>query len=77
MMEAEYIAASETTKEVVWIRNFISELGVVPCVSSPMDVYRDNSEATAQAKEPRAQKKAKHVLRRVTITSAKSLVEVM
>jgi hypothetical protein len=30
MTEAEYIAASEATKKVFWIRNFVSELGVVP-----------------------------------------------
>jgi hypothetical protein len=32
-MKAEYIAASEAAKEAVWIRNFISELGIVPSVS--------------------------------------------
>jgi hypothetical protein len=37
-MEVEYIAASETAKEAVWIRNFVSELGVVPSVSSHMDL---------------------------------------
>jgi hypothetical protein len=63
MMEAEYIAASEATKKVVWIRNFISELSVVPSLFSPMDLYCDNSGAIAQAKEPRAHKRAKHVLR--------------
>jgi hypothetical protein len=61
-MEAKYIVASEATKEVVWIRNFISELGVVPSASSPMDLYCDNSRAIAQAKEPRSHKKSKHVL---------------
>jgi hypothetical protein len=63
-METEYIVASETTKEAIWIRNFVSELGVVPSASSPMDLYCDNSGAIAQAKEPRAHKRAKHVLRR-------------
>ena len=29
-MEAEYIAASETAKDVVWLRNFLMDLGVVP-----------------------------------------------
>jgi hypothetical protein len=62
MTEAEYIAASEAAKEAVWIRNFVSELGVVPSASSPMDLYCDNSGATVQAKEPRAHKRAKHVL---------------
>ena len=62
--EAEYIAASEAAKEAVWIRNFVSELGVVPSASSPMDLYCDNSGAIAQAKEPRSHKKAIHLLRR-------------
>jgi hypothetical protein len=56
--------AYEATKEVVWIRNFVSELGVVPSASSPMDLYYDNSGAIAQAKEPRAHKRVKHGLRR-------------
>jgi hypothetical protein len=47
MIEAKYIATSEATKKTVWIRNFVSELGVVPSVSSPMDLYCDNSEAIA------------------------------
>jgi hypothetical protein len=33
MTEVEYIAASKATKEAVWIRNFVSELGVVPSAS--------------------------------------------
>jgi hypothetical protein len=53
MMKAEYIAASEATMEAVWIRNFISELGVVLSASSPMDLYCDNSGAITQEKEPR------------------------
>jgi hypothetical protein len=63
-MEAEYIATSQAAKEAVWIRNFISELGVVPSASSPVDLYCDNSGAIVQAMEPRAHKRAKHVLRR-------------
>jgi hypothetical protein len=63
-METEYIGAYEAAKEAVWIRNFISELGVVPSASSFMDLYCDNSGAIAKAKEPRAHKRAKHVLRR-------------
>jgi hypothetical protein len=49
MMKAEYIAASEATKEAVWIRNFVSELGVVPSVSRHIDLYCHNSGAIAQA----------------------------
>jgi hypothetical protein len=60
--EAKYIAAFDTAKDVVWIRNFVSELGVVPSASRPMDLYCDNCGVTAQAKEPRSHKKSKHVL---------------
>jgi hypothetical protein len=30
MTEVEYIVVSEAAKKVVWIRNFVSELSVVP-----------------------------------------------
>jgi hypothetical protein len=61
-MEPKYIDASKAVKKVVWIRNFVFELGVVPSASSPMDLYCDNSGAIAQAKDPGAHKRAKHVL---------------
>jgi hypothetical protein len=61
--EAEYIAASEAAKEDVWIRKFVSELGVVPSATSPLDLYCDNSGAIALAKEPRSHKKSRHILR--------------
>jgi hypothetical protein len=62
IIKAEYIAASEDAKEVVWIIIFVSELSVVPSASNPMDLYCDNSGAIVQAKEPRAHKRAKYVL---------------
>jgi hypothetical protein len=51
--EAEYITASKAAKEGVWIRKFLSELGVCPSVSSPLYLYCDNNGAIAQTKEPR------------------------
>ena len=60
--EAEYIAASEAAKEGCWIKKFISELGVVPSIESPIDLYCDNNGAIAQAKEPRSHQRSKHVL---------------
>ena len=62
--EAEYIAASEAAKEAVWIKKFITELGVVPSIVSPIPLYCDNNGAIAQAKEPRSHQRSKHVLRR-------------
>ncbi|KAJ9542828.1 LOW QUALITY PROTEIN: hypothetical protein OSB04_029334 [Centaurea solstitialis] len=60
--EAEYIAASDAAKEAVWLRNFISDLRVVANISRPVNIYRDNSGAVAQAKEPREYHKSRHVL---------------
>ena len=37
--EAEYIAASDASKEAVWIQNFVFKLGVVPSITNPVDVY--------------------------------------
>ena len=60
--EAEYIAASEAAKEVVWIRQFIAELGVVPSTSKAIDLYQHG--AIAQAKEPSSSSRFRHVLRK-------------
>jgi hypothetical protein len=60
--EVEYIAASESTKEGVWIRKFLIELRVFPNASSPLNLYCDNNGAIVQAKEPRNHQKSKHVL---------------
>jgi hypothetical protein len=62
--EAEYIAASEAAKESFWIKKFLGELGVVPSVHGPVDLYCDNNGAIVQAKESRSHSISKHVLRR-------------
>ena len=61
--EAEYIAASEAAKEAVWIKKFITELGVVPSISDAIELRCDNNGAIAQAKEPRSHQRSKHILR--------------
>ncbi|KAA3450189.1 polyprotein [Gossypium australe] len=48
--EAEYIVASEAAKEAVWIKNFITGLGVVPSISDAIELRCDNNGAIAQAK---------------------------
>ncbi|KAL4361336.1 hypothetical protein GQ457_04G018620 [Hibiscus cannabinus] len=62
--EVEYIAASEAAKEVVWIKKFITGLGVIPSITDVVDLYCDNNGAIAQAKEPRSHQRSKHILRR-------------
>ncbi|GJR28206.1 hypothetical protein Tco_1104438 [Tanacetum coccineum] len=50
--KAEYIAASKAEMEAVWIRNFISGLGIVPTINEPIRMYCDNSAALRFATEP-------------------------
>ena len=59
--ESEYIAASEATQEVIWMKEFITELGVVPSALDPLAIYCDNTGAIANAQEPRSHKKMKHI----------------
>ncbi|XP_052490768.1 secreted RxLR effector protein 161-like [Gossypium raimondii] len=54
IIEAEYIAATEVAKEIVWIKKFISELGVVPNISHAIELHCDSNGAIAQGKEPRS-----------------------
>ena len=51
----------------MWIKNFIKELGVVPSIENLIPLYCDNTGAIAQAKEPKAHQKSKHVERKYHI----------
>ena len=59
--ESEYMAASEASQEAIWMKEFITELGVVPSALDPMSIYCDNMGAIANAQEPRSHKKLKHI----------------
>nr|GEV37813.1 hypothetical protein [Tanacetum cinerariifolium] len=63
-IEAEYIATSEAAMEAVWIKKFISELGIVPTINNLIKMYYDNSVALLIANELRVQKGAVHYHRR-------------
>ncbi|GJS75900.1 retrotransposon protein, putative, ty1-copia subclass [Tanacetum coccineum] len=62
--EAEYIAALEATMKVVWIRKFISELGIVPTINEPIKMFCDNSTTLLIANEPGVQRGARHYHKR-------------
>ncbi|GJT11916.1 retrotransposon protein, putative, ty1-copia subclass [Tanacetum coccineum] len=62
--ESEYIAASEAVMEAVWIRKFISGLGIVPTINEPLNMYYDNSAVVYYANEPGIQRGARHYHRR-------------
>ncbi|GJX67536.1 retrotransposon protein, putative, ty1-copia subclass [Tanacetum coccineum] len=58
--EAEYIAAYDASKEAVWVRKFISGLGVVPTIEEPINMYCDNTGAITIANESGITKGARH-----------------
>ena len=58
--EAEYIAAYDASKEAVWIRKFISGLGIVPTIEEPINMYCDNTGAITIANESGITKGARH-----------------
>ncbi|GKC27728.1 hypothetical protein Tco_1035022, partial [Tanacetum coccineum] len=58
--EAEYIAAYNASKEAVWVRKFISGLGVVPTIEEPIKMYCDNNGEIAIANESGITKGARH-----------------
>ena len=67
-IEAKYIEASKVAKEVVWLKNFLMDLRVVPLAQSVITLYCDNSGAVANAKEPRSHRE-KSTYRGSTISS--------
>ena len=72
--ETEYIAASETANEGVWMKEIISDLGVIPSASGPMKIFCDNTGAIALVEESRFHKRTKHIKR--SFNSIRDLVQV-
>nr|GEV47321.1 retrotransposon protein, putative, Ty1-copia subclass [Tanacetum cinerariifolium] len=56
----EYIAAFDNSKEAVWVRKFLSGLGVIPTIEDPISMYYDNTRAIAIANESGITKGARH-----------------
>ena len=74
MCEAEYIAALEAVHEGVLMKEFISDLGVIPSASGPMTIFCDNTGAIALVKKSRFHKRTKHIKR--CFNSIRDLVQV-
>ena len=55
--KAEYVAASEASKEAIWLKKFLMDLEVIPNADRPITLYCDNSGAATQSKGPRYHKK--------------------
>jgi transposase InsO family protein len=57
--EAEYIAAAHATKEVVWLRRLLIDLGLD--LDSPTTLHVDNQSAIAIARNPEFHDRTKHI----------------
>ncbi len=57
------MAALEVAKEGVWMKQFMTDLGVVPSARNPITLLCDNTGAIALAKELRFHKKTRHIKR--------------
>ncbi|GKA13790.1 hypothetical protein Tco_0693436 [Tanacetum coccineum] len=58
--KAEYIAASDASKEAIWVRKFISGLRVVLTIEEPIKMYCDNTGAITIANKSGITKGARH-----------------
>ncbi|GKE02286.1 retrotransposon protein, putative, ty1-copia subclass, partial [Tanacetum coccineum] len=64
-------SASEASKEAIWMKNFIGDLGVVPTVQDPIEIFCDNESAVALTKEPKDNGKSKHIDRKYHFVRSK------
>jgi hypothetical protein len=63
-MESEYMALTDATKELKWIKTLLAELGYSNRKSKsdqPTDLFSDNQGAIALANNPVSHSRAKHI----------------
>ena len=56
-METKYVTTCEVAKEAVWLKKFLSDLGIVRIEKVSITLFCNNSGAVAQSKDPRNHKK--------------------
>lgn len=60
-MEAEYVALCQGSKEVVFIRSLLDEIGFEEFTKQPTPIYCDNQGANFMVKNPAVHKRSKHI----------------
>ncbi|KAK9712688.1 Reverse transcriptase (RNA-dependent DNA polymerase) [Popillia japonica] len=60
-VEAEYVAMTEIVKEWLWIKNFITELGMIEFLPDPCVINCDNQGAISLSKSKVISSKSKHI----------------
>ncbi len=59
--EAEYVAAAKTTKEAIWIRTLLSEIGIHPEQHLPTTIRCNNTSAISLSEDPSLHFRVKHI----------------
>lgn len=62
--ETEYATASEASKEVIWIRDFILEPGSLPALEAPIPLYYNNMGTILHSEETKRHNMLKHAKRK-------------
>ena len=65
--QSYYVAACEAAKEAVWLKKFLSDLGVMRIEQVLITLFYDNSGVVTQSKDRRNHKKGKHIERKYHI----------
>ena len=63
-MEAEYVACSAATQDVIWSKSFLQHLEIVKIALESVTIFCDNTVALAVAKDPKYHGKTKHIKKR-------------
>ncbi len=58
-MEAEFVALTEATQEVVWLRKVLAEMGEIQ--TNPTCMFEDNQSCISFVKNGRLNKRSKHI----------------
>lgn len=80
-MEVKYVASFETTKEVVWLRKFLTNLKVIPNMKKYVTQYCDNNATIGNTKDTRNHKCTKyidrkyHIIRKVVVDGIMGVVK--
>ncbi|XP_038970866.1 secreted RxLR effector protein 161-like [Phoenix dactylifera] len=61
IMEAEFVACFEATVHSLWLRNFISGLGIVDSIARPLRIFCDNTAAVHFSRNDKYSNGAKHI----------------
>ena len=72
-MQAEFVACYGAASQAIWLRNFISALGIVDSIIKPLCIYCDNISAVLFTKNNRTTTASKHI--RIKFLVVRDMVE--